>query len=281
MRIPTTCLALALSATLTLPALAEPVSRVQDGRKVHGNLELADGKTLSDGVILMLHGTMAHHGMEIMQAMQERLRDRGHSTLAVTLSLGLDGRQTFYDCAQPNRHRQVDAVGELAGWIDWLKQEKAEPVVLLGHSRGGNQVARYLADRPDPAVKSGILLAPAGAPKAEEAAPLLALAEGKPDDEVLTAPRFLMCDNAQATAGSIRGYYQDDGSFDTPALLTAVKAPVLVLAASNDSVVPDLPGRMEKVALENVTYKMVEGDHFFRDFAADDAADAIDEFLAK
>ncbi|WP_205574723.1 alpha/beta hydrolase [Indioceanicola profundi] len=260
---------------------AEPVSREQGGRTLHGSLELADGASLSDGLILMLHGTMAHHGMEIMQAFQQALKERGHSSLAVTLSLGIDGRQAFYDCKVPSRHRQVDAVEELAGWVDWLKDQQVGQVSLLGHSRGGNQVARYLASQPDPTVKKGILVAPAGVPKPEEAASLLALAEGKPDDALVTAPRFLMCDDTQVSAGSIRGYYQDDGKFDTPDLLADIDVPVLVLAASDDNVVPDLPEKVEALELENLQFQLIEGDHFFRDFAAEDAADAIDAFLAQ
>lgn len=264
-----------------LPAGAEQVSRDQDGLTVYGELELAEGKSLTDGLTLMLHGTMGHSGMEIMQAFQERLAERGHSSLAVTLSLGLNGREGFYDCAEPSTHRQVDALAELAGWIEWLKSQEAGPVALLGHSRGGNQVARYLAEAPDPLVTKAILVAPTGLPQGDEVEPLLELAAEQPDDAMLTAPKFLNCTDTHVSAGAIRGYYQDDGRYDTPALLTQIDIPVLMLAASDDSMVPDLPERMQAVTAEKVTFQVIEGDHFFRDFAADDAADAIDAFLAQ
>jgi len=42
---------------------------------LNANLNIADGKTLSNGVVLMLHGTLAHKDMEIMRALQDLLSD--------------------------------------------------------------------------------------------------------------------------------------------------------------------------------------------------------------
>lgn len=54
-----------------------------------------------------------------------------------------DRGEDMYDCAKPHRHRLVDALDEIAAWVDWLKQRGASDIVLLGHSRGGNQAAWY------------------------------------------------------------------------------------------------------------------------------------------
>ncbi|MCK5167633.1 MAG: hypothetical protein KAQ66_09940, partial [Rhodospirillaceae bacterium] len=48
----------------------------KNGLKLNANLVLADGKKLSDGVVLITHGTLAHNGMEIIVAMQELLAER-------------------------------------------------------------------------------------------------------------------------------------------------------------------------------------------------------------
>ncbi|MDH5361194.1 MAG: alpha/beta hydrolase, partial [Gammaproteobacteria bacterium] len=113
------------------------VSRIEQGQKLIANLELAEGKHLRDGVVLMTHGTLAHGQMEIMSTLQGLLKDNGINTLSINLSLGLDSRHGMYDCNVPHRHKHQDAMQEIDGWIKWLGSKNAGPVVLLGHSRGG------------------------------------------------------------------------------------------------------------------------------------------------
>ena len=63
----------------------------------------------------------------------------------------------MYDCATPHRHRHTDAMAEIGAWLDWLKAQGAEQVALLGHSRGGNQTARFAAATADPVVTNVIV----------------------------------------------------------------------------------------------------------------------------
>ena len=81
-------------------------------------------------VLLMTHGTLAHNKMEIMATLQTLFAERGLSSLAISLSLGLDDRTGMYDCATPHRHRHADALGEIGAWLRWLKEQGAEPVSL-------------------------------------------------------------------------------------------------------------------------------------------------------
>src|SRR5262245_19151032 len=88
---------LLLFICLAFAALLAPASHAEDvkidvqGLTVIGNLDLAPGKSLkSDGVLLLLHDTLAHNRMEIMSALQELLHERGINSLAITLSLGLN-----------------------------------------------------------------------------------------------------------------------------------------------------------------------------------------------
>ncbi|HSJ47806.1 MAG TPA: alpha/beta hydrolase, partial [Gammaproteobacteria bacterium] len=67
----------------------------------------------------------------------------------------------------------------------------------------------------------------------------------------------------------------------TPGLLPKIDKPVLVIAGSEDDVVPGLPERLAPMAdkgdIELVT---IDGaDHFFRDFFADDMVEAIRAFV--
>ncbi len=55
---------LLLFASVSLQA--KEVTQQYLGLTINANLELADGKALQDGVVLILHGTMAHNLMEIV-----------------------------------------------------------------------------------------------------------------------------------------------------------------------------------------------------------------------
>jgi alpha/beta superfamily hydrolase len=116
-------------------AHAEEVTLPYKGVTLNANLELAEGKQLADGGVLITHGTLAHSGMEVIATLQELFKQHGRSTLAVTLGLGVDNRHGMYDCKTPHTHRHTDAVNELAAWLDWLKGRGAQQVVLMGHSR--------------------------------------------------------------------------------------------------------------------------------------------------
>ena len=158
-----TTLALFLVLAFTgLAQAAEKVSLKARGLTLNANLELAKDKKLSDGVILLTHGTLAHNEMEIIKTLQSLLKERGHNTLAINLSLGIDNRgASMYDCKVPHKHHYLDAVNEIAAWVNWLKSKGASKISVLGHSRGGNQTARYAAGKPDAAIDRVILVAPA------------------------------------------------------------------------------------------------------------------------
>ena len=283
---------------LTLAAPAKEVSLKLGNLTLTGNLDLAEGKTLQDGVLLMVHGTLAHHRMETIASLQEQLRQRGVNTLAVTLSLDIDRRKGMYDCNQPMRHLHDDAVEEIAAWVDWLKKQGARPIWLFGHSRGGNQVALYLLRRHDPAVKKAVLLAPMTFDAAKAAATYEkrfgmkldvalkaaeALVKGGRGDEPVNWKGVLYCKDARATAQTFLSYHAPRPEFDTPSLLPKLPVPVLVIAGAEDDVVPDVAEKVKPLADgKRIRLKIIEdADHFFRDFAAEDAADAIAEFLKK
>jgi pimeloyl-ACP methyl ester carboxylesterase len=244
----------------------------------------------------MTHGTLAHGGMEIMQALQGALKDRGITSLSITLSLGLDDRRGMYECATPHRHRHTDAVDEIGAWLGWLRGQGAGKVVLLGHSRGGNQTARYAAANPDAPAAKVILLAPSTY-VADQTAQEYEKRYGKPLAEVLDRARqlaaagqgsamlepvdFLYCAKTSATAATFLSYYAPDERMDTPRLLPEIKAPVLVIAGGDDEVVKALPEKVQPLAEgQRVQLKVIDGaDHFFRDLYAEDVADTIQAAL--
>jgi pimeloyl-ACP methyl ester carboxylesterase len=284
-----------LAACLCLPMTlhAEPVRLMHEGRGLDGELTLAAGKTVKDGVLILVHGTLAHNRMEIMQAQQTLLAERGVSTLAITLSLGINDRKGMFDCAQPHRHGNAQAAGEIAAWVDWAAQANAAKIGILGHSRGATQVAYYAAAGKLPASVQKIVLAgPTTFDRGRAAtefkarfkadfAPLIAKAEAQVKDgkgaEMMAVPGFMYCPNASVAAATFADYHAADGRNDAPALLAKLPRPTLLVVAGGDEIVADLPQRLatatKPAGLKVVT---VDGaDHFFKDLYGEDLADAV------
>jgi pimeloyl-ACP methyl ester carboxylesterase len=289
--------ALTLALGLTLSAGAAEVQTTHGGLKLNGNLELADGRTVADGVVLITHGTLAHGRMEITQAFQEMLKDRGVSSLAITLAYGLDNRSGMYDCAAPHTHRHADAVAEIGAWVTWLKGQGARRVTVLGHSRGGNQTAWYAAEQRDPVVGKVVLVAPmvqdaagiaSGYQKSfkKDVAPVVDRARelaAKGSKDLMKPVDILYCADTSATPESFLSYHAYDPHFNTPELVSKIQVPVLIVVGSADDVLPGLdqafapvvsPGRVELVVIDGA-------DHFFRDLYAEEVVDAVAKMVGK
>jgi pimeloyl-ACP methyl ester carboxylesterase len=264
---------------ISLTALADEV-RMDDGERVlNANLELAPGQTIEDGVILMLHGTLGHKDMEIIVLMQSVFQEYEHSSLAINLSLDIDDRHGFYPCERPHTHEYNDALAELNLWVDWLEEQNVGDIIMLGHSRGANQVANYLLQE-DHSVVAAILLAPSAGSDSMTNTVQTNLARSK-KQEWLDDTDFLHCQNTKVSAESYISYYASQSQGNTPELLQGITTPVLVLSGSQDSVVKGLAVKMNSVNNERVMHLQIDGaDHFFRDLFAYDVADASVEFLA-
>lgn len=294
------CCALVV-ALLSGIARGEEISTRFRGLTLLGNLELADGKGLESGVAVIVHGLLAHNRMEVIADLQKHLKARGVSTLAISLSLGIDRRVGFFDCGRLHAHRPFDSLDEIDAWIGWLQNNGATEIALIGHSQGGNHVAVYAAERNNPAVGAIALLAP-GTFDAERAAEryksrygvelgeLLSKAEGLvragQGFERLTGIGFLNCENATATASSVAGWYSANPLRHTPNVLPRVAVRTLVVVAGADEVVPDLAAAVAPLAREGgrgrgeIRVETVDGaDHFFRDLFIEDAAELVAEWL--
>ncbi len=293
--------AVLLLCLTVITARAEEVSTRFRGLTLLGNLELAEGKGLESGVAVVVHGLLAHSGMEMIAALQKNLKSRGISTLAITLSLGVDGRTGFFDCGRLHAYRPMDALDEIDAWIGWLKNNGAAEIALIGHSQGGNHVAVYAAERNDPSVSAVVLMAPGTFDPARAAErykarygadiePVLADAQARVRAgqavERFPGIAFLSCENATVTAGSLVGWYGPEPRRHTPSILPRISARTLVVVAGADEVVPDLREAVEPLARDagrrqgEIRVHTVDGaDHFFRDLFVEDAADVIADWL--
>ena len=275
---------------------AEEVTVKQGDMTLRGELTLAEGKTAKDGVILMQHGTLAHNKMEIMQSLSELLKEKGYNTLNVNLSYAVDKRPSeMLDCTIEHKHKHEDAVAELDTWMNWLKEQGASKVTILGHSRGGNQVTWYAAEKDSALLEKVVAIAPATwdaansakeyeernkKPLADIMAEAQKLVDAGKGDTVMELPGFVYCEKAKATAAAVLGYYKDDERKNTPTLLPKIKKPMLIVMGSADEVVADLPAKLESVKQDNLTVETVDGaDHFFMDLYADELADKVATFV--
>ena len=262
---------------------------------LNANLNLASGKLLADGIVLMLHGTLAHKDMEFMRSLQDMLVERNISNLAINLSLAQDNRHGMFDCSGPHRHKDTNAVKEIRLWVDWLKSKGTSEITILGHSRGGNQVARYVADKPDKVIKRTVLISP-GTWNPEKLSrdykknykkdlvPLLekskALVKANQGDKLMKGVDLLYCPNTIVAANTFVDYYSESPDLDTPSVIKRIKSPVLAVVGDNDQVVPEFLERMIGTSQANVKFLVVgDAGHFFLDLFGEDLADAVADFV--
>jgi len=287
-----------LLMTLSIPAVhAEEVAIPFEGLTLNANLELAPDKQLADGVVLIIHGFLAHNRMEIIEASQTALQDNGHSSLAINLSLGVDNRQGFYDCMTPIRHKLSDALGELDAWIAWLKGQGVAEILLMGHSISANQVLTYAVAREEPAIKALVLLAPntVGHPSSPERykeaydADLdanLARAKGLIDagkgDQMMQDTDYGFCPRARVSAEAFYDFYRPDNEFwNAHLFLPKTDVPVLVVAASADEQQPNIPEHVTPYVDDERIFliQIQDAGHFFRDLNLDEAIEAAVGFI--
>ncbi len=261
---------------------------------LRATLELAREKTLADGVVLIVHGTMGHRDMEVMRHLRRLLGEKGHGTLTINLSLGMDRRDGMFDCAAPSTYRAADTLAEVGAWLDWAGARGARRVTLLGFSRGGQQAAWYAAGRPHASLANVVLLAPIVARDLSEGyaarfgkplAPLLeqarSLARGGQGRAAMKGVGFLNCDATTVSAESFLSYYDAEPGSELFSTLPKISVPALIVVAGADEVVRDLDKRVGSlVDGKRLRMTVVPGsDHFFRDLYGEDAVDAIHEFL--
>jgi pimeloyl-ACP methyl ester carboxylesterase len=286
-----------LGTLIWLSSQAREVSIEHNGVMLTAELEMTD-EDWSRPVVVMLHGTMAHNKMEIMTQVQSLLTDNEVNSLNINLSLGISQRKGMYDCSKPHTHLHEDAIKEIGLWVQWLKQQGATHLVLLGHSRGGNQMAWYAAENPDEAIKQLILAAPMTFEEGDlvnvykkrnkkDVKPILAkadalIAEGK-GDSFLENTDHIYCKDTTVTAKSFVSYGRFQEQFNTVALLPEIKLPILFFIASNDQSVKDLESKIQPyLGAGNVEVQVIDGaGHMFRDLYGEDMVDQIVEFLDK
>jgi len=275
---------------------AKEVSQKYRGLTLNANLELADGKTLKDGVALILHGSMAHNRMEIIEASQQALLDNDQSSLAINLSLGVDNRHGFYDCNRPHRHTSEGGVDELGAWVAWLREKGIAGIVIMAHSRGANQAMVYAVESRNPAVTHLVLMAPNTTPPKpqyearfgeiydENIERVQKQIDAGKGGELIENLDFLYCPRASVSADSFNSYNGVDDKFrQFQMYLPQMQIPTLIVTGSRDEIEPDIVKDLGPYADgRRIRIGVIENaGHFFQDFNIEEAVEAAVEFIAE
>lgn len=276
---------------------AEEVTHKFRGLTINANLEMADGKDFKDGMVMIIHGYLAHNKMELIRASQQALLDNDRSSLAINLSLGIDNRHGFYDCSAPHRHLQENAVREMGAWVAWLRDKGVTRVAILGHSRGANEAMVYAVEHKDPEVTHMVMLAPGAGENVEDlyrerygkaidqtldlAYKQIAAGKGK---ELMPDIDLLSCPKASVSAETFVSYYGLENKFrQFKSFLPRITIPTLIIAGTEDERQPEVEELLTPyIDGQRVQLSVIEGaGHFFRDLNMDEAVEASVEFITE
>lgn len=287
---------LAVLAALAMPVAAEEVRQDYRGLTFNANLELAPGRAIKDGVVLIVHGTFAHNRAETIETAQRELLARGIGSLAINVSYGRNDRHGPFECGTLHKHSNELAVDETALWTGWLKKQGARWVVLMGHGRGGAHVTWYQGQWSDPGVKALVLLQPEffdywktakdyerrhGKPLEPIVIRAGQLVKEQRITETLTEG-FLDCPNAEVNVMTFLTYYGDQRRLNNPSAVSQIRRnPILVIAAGKDPGSADLAAEMSRFldAKKDRWIELPDVDGKFVGADAQAAADAVAKFL--
>lgn len=276
---------------------AREVTHEFRGLTINANLEMAEGKDFKDGMVLIIHGYLAHNKMELIRASQQALLDYDRSSLAINLSLGIDNRHGFYDCSAPHRHLQENAVREMGAWVAWLREKGVTQVAILGHSRGANEAMVYAVEQKDPEVTHMVMLAPGAGENVND---LYLQRYGKPLDQTLDSAYrqiaagkgkelmpdvdLLSCPKANVSAETFVSYYALDNKFrQFKSYLPRITIPTLIIAGTEDERQPEVEELLTPhIDGKRIQLSVIEGaGHFFRDLNMEEAVEASIEFITE
>ncbi len=98
-----------LAMFIAAPVLADKVTIESGPYTLNGDIVPVSGQQLHGRVVLIVHGTLGHKDMELIEALQSVFMESGQVSLAINLSLNIDDREGFYPCDTLHTHKFDDA----------------------------------------------------------------------------------------------------------------------------------------------------------------------------
>lgn len=242
-------------------------------------------ETISDSIIILLHGTRGHQNLEIISSLREILKENSLDSLSINLSYGITNRNNdFLPCDIKHKHTVSDTLNEIQVWYNYIKKIGYKNIYLLGHSRGGQDITNFyqgLNEKDQALVNAVFLLAPISDSsldnveyyKKEFNTDITSITN---NDKVKID--FLGCKDASVFGYSFKSYYYNLNISNIIDVLRVTKGKFYIITGSEDTITPYTHERV-KQSIKNKKdielYKIDGAGHFFRDFYFDDLSEII------
>ena len=263
------------------------------GNKLNANYINNDS---SKTIVVILHGTRGHKKLELIQTLSERFSDSNIDTLSMNLSYGITNRNDdFLPCNIIHDHLSSHSISEIKLWFNFIKQKnKYEKIILLGHSRGGLNMAQFyssLSDDNKEIISNVIMLAPISdeyldiIERIKNDSLIQKIKNNSIDDDQVIKIDFMSCNNAEVKYLTYKDYTHinntDIGSRGSLiGLLNSFSVRTLIVTASDDDITPNTYERVSSINNRYINVVQIDdADHFFRDLYFDDMFDTILEFI--
>lgn len=233
----------------------------------------------SQPAVLLLHGFLQTRHTPPISSLANTLADQGYTVLVPTLTLGINRRSKSLACEAVHTHTMDEDVAEISYWVNWLANKGYSSIALVGHSVGSTQILRYVAQKPNQAVKKAVLtsLVPFRG-KPQEVQNALALAKLPASEQTPGHFTLTYCNHTYVAPPVSYLSYVTNDTGQTLGLLKKIKAPVEIILGSADKIIAtDWPG---KIQARGIPVTVIDkAGHFFDGSQEFDLADKVESIL--
>jgi len=148
------CLSISLLCAC-IPAQASTVAQKLPSLSLTAEADYMQGEE-GKPAVLILHGFLTTNQFHTITSIANFLHDEGFSTLTPTLTLNISQRRNLLKCNSLHTHTLERDTMEIDYWVQWLREQGHENIILIGHSSGSLGILEYIANQPNPAVSSAI-----------------------------------------------------------------------------------------------------------------------------
>ena len=141
--------------SLSIESHAATVSHKLNHSTINSEADYFKGNEQKPAV-LIIHGFLTTNKFHTVLAISESLQDEGYTTLAPTLTLGINKRQNSIKCNSIHTHTLESDVSEIHSWVEWLIARGHKKIILIGHSSGSQEILEYTHTMPKENIISAI-----------------------------------------------------------------------------------------------------------------------------
>ncbi len=278
----------ALSETTTIH-----IDSVYLNEKIEINANHYTSSSPNNTVAISIHGTRGFKTMEIISVLSDYLLDLNIDTIAPNISYGINDRKNeFLPCDIKHHHNRHANIEEIAKWFSYAIKKDYQNIILIGHSRGGQDVVHAYTQllkiypKESKRISSIILLAPL-TDNVDEINDFLNKNSNitirqllNKDADALVKVNFLNCVDTSVRVSSLLSYYNLAQHEHMVQILKDIELDTYIFTASEDTFVPKTYSKISNI--DNIKIKLIQiegSDHFFRDLFLDEVIENLSEFI--